>query len=84
MDEEDKRNNDSPHQSDPELIIPNRPHSNNLEVEEEITQRPESAAEPRLRLMNLLDVRDTQENSNASILVVDDNSYNMISIMTAL
>ena len=83
MAEEDKRNNDSPNQSDPELIIPNRPHANSLE-EEKKTQRPESATEPRLRLMNLFDVRDTQENSNASILVVDDNSYNMISIMTAL
>ena len=34
--------------------------------------------------MNLFDMRGTQENSNASILVVDDNSYNMISIMTML
>ena len=34
--------------------------------------------------MNLFDARNSQENSNASILVVDDNSYNMISIMTVL
>ena len=84
IDEEDMRNNDSRQQSDPELIIPHRPHANSLEEEEKKAQRPESATEPRLRLMNLFDVRGTQENSNASILVVDDNSYNMISIMTVL
>ena len=66
------------------MIIPHRPHANSLEEEEKKAQRPESATEPRLRLMNLFDVRGTQENSNASILVVDDNSYNMISIMTVL
>ena len=71
--------------SEPETWHPEHPLSLQEENKSSTSLvQPLENGEPSLRLMNLFDARNSQENSNASILVVDDNSYNMISIMTVL